>query len=165
MDGTKLLGLLAFIYSVVNPLSLSAASVVPGDIIISEVMANPEAVSDSNGEWFEVHNLTGNTLDLNGITLSDDGTNSHVVNFGGALTLNPNDYLVFGKNGSSSLNGGYMADYAYSGFSLSNGADEIVIGLDGMELVRLEYGSGFAVSGVSRELAGTVGFPTCRVDY
>jgi len=34
-----------------------------------------------------------------------------------------------------------------------------------VELVRLEYASGFAVSGVSRELAGTVGFPLSDADY
>src|SRR5687768_5630304 len=28
----------------------------PGDVVISEVMANPLGSSDSNGEWFELYN-------------------------------------------------------------------------------------------------------------
>lgn len=165
MDGIKLLGLLALVFSITNPLNLSAASISPGDLIISEVMANPAAVSDTNGEWFEVHNLTGNSLDLNGITLSDYDGDLHVVGFGGALILNPYDYLVFGKSGNTSLNGGYAADYVYSGFTLSNTADEIILSSGGVEVARLEYASGFAVSGKSRELAGTVGFPLSGADY
>ena len=67
MDGTRILGLLACVVLSINPLTLSAASISPGDLIISEVMADPKAVSDTYGEWFEVHNLTGNSLDLNGL--------------------------------------------------------------------------------------------------
>ncbi len=165
MDGTKLLGLLVLIFTSTNPLNLSAASISPGDLIISEVMANPAAVSDANGEWFEVHNLTGNSLDLNGITLSDGGSDLHVVDFGAALTLIPYGYMVFGRSGDLSTNGGYGADYVYSGFTLSNSVDEIILGNGGVEIIRLEYTSGFAVAGVSRELAGTVGLPLDGADY
>ncbi len=165
MDGVKLLGLLALVFTITNPLKLSAASISPGDLIISEVMANPVAVSDTNGEWFEIHNLTGNSLDLNGITLSDSGSNLHVVDFAGPLILSPHDYLVFGRGGDVSSNGGYAADYVYSGFTLSNSLDEIILSAGGVEIVRLEYASGFVVAGVSRELAGTVGFPLDGADY
>ncbi len=165
MDGVKLLGLLALVFTITNPLKLSAASISPGDLIISEVMANPAAVSDTNGEWFEIHNLTGNSLDLNGITLSDSGSNLHVVDFAGPLILNPHDYLVFGRDGDASSNGGYTADYVYSGFTLSNSLDEIILSAGEVEIVRLEYASGFVVAGVSRELTGAVGLPLDGADY
>ena len=165
MSRSKWFGLLALVFSGLNPLALSAASISPGDLVISEVMANPSAVSDFNGEWFELHNLSGNSLDLNGITMSDDDTDLHVVDFGGPLIINPNDYLVFGRNGNTSSNGGYAADYVYSGFTLSNGSDEIILSTGSVEIVRLEYTSGFSETGVSRELAGTVGFLLDGTDY
>ncbi|MCP3669094.1 MAG: lamin tail domain-containing protein [Gammaproteobacteria bacterium] len=165
MDGSKLLGLLALMFTITNPLKLSAASISPGDLIISEVMANPAAVSDANGEWFEIYNLTGNSLDLNGITLSDSGSNLHVVDFAGPLTISSHDYLVFGRGGVASANGGYAADYVYSDFTLSNSSDDIILSAGGVEIVRLEYASGFAVAGVSRELTGTVGPLLDGVDY
>lgn len=166
MDGIKLLGLLVLVFSITNPLNLSAAPISPGDLIISEVMADPAVVSDARGEWFELHNLTGSSLDLNGLYLSDSGANLHVIDNGGALTLNPFGYLVFGKSDDVLLNGDYVADYVYTGFTLANSDDEIIIATDaGVELVRLEYTQGFAVTGKSRELAGTVGFPLSGTDY
>jgi Lamin Tail Domain len=162
MNGIKLLGL-AFALLVVS-LTVSAASISPGDLIITEVMANPAAVSDAKGEWFEIRNLTGNSLDLDGLTLSDNGSDFHVINVG-PLMLNPFDYFVFGRGGDIALNGGYTADYVYSGFSLTNSSDEIVLSFGGLEIVRLEYTSGFAVAGESRELTGTVGFTMNGMDY
>jgi Lamin Tail Domain len=81
-------------------LTVSAASISPGDLIITEVMANPAAVSDANGKWFEIRNLTGNSLNLNGLTLSDNGSDFHIIDIG-PLMLNPFDYFVFGRSGDS----------------------------------------------------------------
>ena len=36
-----------------------------GDLI-SEVMADPAAVSDFKGEWFEVYNNSGSVVDIDG---------------------------------------------------------------------------------------------------
>jgi hypothetical protein len=144
---------------------VSAASVVPGDLIITEVMANPDSVSDAAGEWFELHNLTGNSLDINGLTLSDNGSNLHVIDNGGSLVIDPFGYIVLGRNGVSATNGGYTADYVYDNFVLSNSEDEIIISSSGTEIVRLEYGAGFAVTGKSQELSGAVDFSLDGSNY
>lgn len=144
---------------------VSAASIAPGDLIITEVMANPGAVSDAAGEWFELHNLTGNIIDINGLTISDDGSNLHVIDNGGSLIIDPFGYLVLGRNGVSAVNGGYTADYVYDNFVLANGEDEIIISNSGTEIVRLEYAAGFAVDGKSQELSGSVDFPLTGSDY
>ena len=47
-----------------------------GDIIITEVMQNPSAVSDANGEYFELHNTTGSSIDLLNWVVRDDATAS-----------------------------------------------------------------------------------------
>ena len=38
-------------------------------IVISEIMVNPESVSDSYGEWFEIVNVSSNQIDLIGWTI------------------------------------------------------------------------------------------------
>lgn len=156
--------LFVFIFLVFPPF-ISAASITPGDLIISEVMANPAAVSDTAGEWFELHNLTGNSLDLDGLTISDNGSNLHVIDSGGSISIDPFGYLILGKSSDSSANGGYTADYVFSSFTLSNVEDEIIISNAGVEIVRLEYTSGFAVAGKSQELSGTVGFALDNSNY
>ena len=50
-----------------------------GDLIITEIMQNPLAVSDANGEWFEVYNTTDHPIDMLGMTIRDDGSDSHVI--------------------------------------------------------------------------------------
>ncbi len=136
----------------VNGLS-HAVTIQPGDLLISEVMANPSAVSDANGEWFELFNASANSIDINGLTISDDGSNSHQINNGISLLIAPGAYFVLGRNGSSADNGGYIADYVYSDFTLGNTLDQIVLSDNTNEIVRLNYtGLPFGASGISAEL-------------
>ncbi len=55
----------------------ASAAIVAGDLVISEVMANPSAVSDTTGEWFEIYNSSGAAIDLNGLILMD--SDLHIV--------------------------------------------------------------------------------------
>lgn len=113
----------------------------PGDIVINEMMINPAAVLDGSGEWFEIVNVTGSTIDINGWTIKDDGIDSHVINNGGALNVTPGSYVVLCRTSDSMTNGGFSCDYAYgTAISLANGADEIVL-LDGTltEIDRVAY--------------------------
>ena len=95
------------------------------NLIINEVMQNPSAVSDANGEWFEIVNASMDTIDLNGFIIKDDGSDSHTIS--SSVTVMPYSYAVLGKNADSNSNGGLNVDYEYSGFTLANGADEIII--------------------------------------
>jgi hypothetical protein len=55
------------------PMSCASTCPNPGDIIITEIMQNPSAVNDSEGEWFEVYNTTGADINLDGWEIRDDG--------------------------------------------------------------------------------------------
>ncbi len=96
-------------------------------IVISEVMPNPSAVSDSYGEWFEVYNADSAELDLNGWVIKDNGSDTHTISVTDSLTIPAGGYLVFGRNDDSTTNGGFTADYEYSGFTLGNSTDEVVL--------------------------------------
>jgi len=132
----------------------SKATIV-SDLLITEIMANPSAVGDSRGEWFELYNPTSDSFTLNGITLSDNGTDSHTIDSINDLIINPGQFFVLGRNGNSLLNGDYIADYVYSNFVLSNSDDEIILSdLMGNRL-SLAYEAGFVTSGASSELQST----------
>lgn len=146
--------------SALIPVNASAA-VAPGDLVITELMANPASVSDTYGEWFEVYNRSGAALDLSGLTISDTGSNSHSIST--SLIINANSYFVFGRNADTSVNGGYAADYQYSNFTLGNSSDDIILSYAGVVIDSLSYAgdSNFGMAGISTELtsAGFVATP------
>ena len=113
----------------------------PGDLVISEVMADPSG-SETDREWFEVYNTTGDAIDLDGLTFSDDGVDAFTVNNGGPLLIASGGYLVFGRNPSAAANGGVAVDYVYTGMALANSTDELVISAGAVEVDRVVYDAG-----------------------
>ncbi len=114
------------------------------NIVINEIMQNPSAVSDDKGEWFELYNNDTQTVDINGWIIKDDGSDYHVIDNGGPLTIDPGDYLVLGINDTTAVNGGVPVDYMYDHFILSNSSDEVVLVYsDGVtEVDRVNYDNG-----------------------
>jgi hypothetical protein len=128
------------------------------EIVINEIIQNPSAVSDGNGEWFELFNAGDSAVDIDGWTIQDNDSDSHVINNGtiqdndsdshvinngGPLMISSGGFLVLGVNGDSSSNGGVSVDYVYSGLALANGGDELVL-IDGTmtEIDRVEWDNG-----------------------
>ncbi|RED44771.1 T9SS type A sorting domain-containing protein [Seonamhaeicola aphaedonensis] len=127
-----------------------------GDIIITEIMQNPASVADSSGEYFEVYNTTGSAIDMIGWTISDAGTDSHTITSN--VSVPAMGYAVFGINSDSGTNGGVTVDYQYSGISLSNGADEIILTCSSTIIDEVYYDGGPNFpdpSGISMELSTT----------
>ncbi len=96
-------------------------------IVITEIMLNPDAVSDANGEWFELYNPTGTDVDINTWVIFDDSFDLHQINNGGPLLVPAGDFLVLGSNADVGTNGGVTIDYEYSSFTLNNTVDEIYL--------------------------------------
>ena len=97
-------------------------------VVITEIMANPASVSDSYGEWFEITNTTDTTISLDGWTLKDSDSDMHLIQIENQdVAIDPGQFFVFARNGNLSSNGGVVSDYVYSGFSLSNTEDEIIL--------------------------------------
>jgi len=136
-----------------TPSIAQAASV--SDLLITEIMANPSAVSDANGEWFELFNPTNDSINLSGITLSDavgNSSNNHTISSNSDLWLDSGNYFVMARNGTPLSNGGLTVDYAYSNFTLGNSSDQIIFSEGSNELLRLDYEAGFVANGASMEL-------------
>jgi len=108
----------------------------PGDVIVCEVMADPAAVADEDGEWFEICNLTDEDMDLvNWMLVSGHGEE---VKINAPLVLPAMGRLVVARNGNETENGGVQADYALGDFvfDLMESMDDIELWLD----VKLIYG-------------------------
>jgi len=121
----------------------------PGDIIITEVMPNPAAVSDANGEWFEIYNATDDPINLNGFILRDN-TATHVIV--GDSIIAAHDYFVFCLQGDSLTNGGVPEDYVYTSLALANSGDIVKISTDADVIIdsvqytsSWPYGSGYSM--------------------
>ena len=116
-----------------------------GDLVINEVMADPNAVDDSQGEWFEIFNRSDEAIDINGWTISDSGGETHTIAAaGGSLEIPSEGFVVLGNNATVETNGGASVDYGYSAsdFTLDS-ADEIILTDTGStEYDRVEYDGG-----------------------
>lgn len=109
----------------------------PGDFVISEFMATPAAVTDPAGEWVELYNNSGSTMNLNGFELHDDATDTHVIN--ADIVVPAGARVVLSRNNDFNTNGGVFAAYEYGGFVLGDTQDQIVLSFDGVEIDRFDY--------------------------
>lgn len=111
-----------------------------GDIIITEIMQNPQAVADATGEYFEIYNRTDFSIDLQDFVFQDSGTNEFTIS--STLIIAAHSYLVLGKSDNLAINGGVMVDYVYNGFTLGNSSDQIIMFCNGQLIDQVEYDGG-----------------------
>ena len=121
-----------------------------GLVILTELLPNPDAVNDAQGEWFEVYNPQPDSINLKGWVIRDAGTDYHQVTTD--LWISPASYLVLGRDSDSTANGVVLVDYEYSGFILNNQSDEIILEDSSGQLIdSIHYTSSLA--GVSQALS------------
>ncbi len=95
-------------------------------LVINEVLADPNAVTDANGEWFEVHNAGSSAINLQGWTINSG--NDAAVTISSAVSVAAGGYAVFSANGSSSKNGGVTEQFVYgAAINLANAADWLAL--------------------------------------
>lgn len=88
-----------------------------GQVVITELLIDPDAVSDTKGEWVELYNPSTVDVDLAGWSIKTK-TNPHV--FVGPLKVPAKGYLVVGSNKDTATNGGAAVAYVYGNVSLGN---------------------------------------------
>ena len=105
-------------------------------VVITEFMKDPSFVSDTTGEWIELHNPGTQPVDVEGWSIADTGNDFAILDNGGmGIVIPAGGYLVLGKSNDPLLNGDVPVDVVYTGFTLSNGADEILLALPNGVLV------------------------------
>jgi hypothetical protein len=104
-----------------NAAEIDVAGLGPNDLVITEYLANPVGVGDSDGEYFEIFNTTNHDIDLTGLIVRDDGSNQFTVAAG---MIAPWSFAVFASADGGAI--GLAPDYVYgSGMTLTNSDDEI----------------------------------------
>lgn len=123
----------------------------PGDLVLTEIMADPKAVSDSQGEWVEVYALRD--VDLNGVLLTNEGSGRTAFSATPCLELKAGTFGVLARTADAALNGGLPPVLGTFGFSLNNSARVHALRLswNGVLLDEVQWTSA-PVAGVSRQL-------------
>jgi hypothetical protein len=152
-----------FSNAISNTFGIIEVSESPGDLIISEYMADPDGLSDFDGEYFELYNTTNTAIDIDGWIIKDDGSDSHTVSpTNGTTIISAYGFLVLGRSTDGNDNNTDVTlDYIYSGINLVNSSDEIILDANSTEICRLTYshGNNFG-AGVSHELINLSGHLT-----
>ncbi|MFW5920941.1 MAG: lamin tail domain-containing protein, partial [Polyangiales bacterium] len=102
-----------------------------GDVVISEIMYDPDATLDSEGEWIEVHNPTSDTIELSGCTVDSGGSSSTI----GSVSVAPGGYATFAR----STMAGFTPDGTFTGY-LSNTGGSVGISCGGTVIDTVSYG-------------------------
>ncbi len=118
---------------------------VAGQVLVTEIMANPKAVGDEYGEWVELFNPGDLPVDINGWVLRDNGTNKFVLSSPKPLWIAPGSYFVVGGSADKLLNGGAPTQVGWftappSPFSLGNiTGDDVVLDWNGKTIDGVTY--------------------------
>ncbi len=130
-----------------------------GDVRITEFMPNPAVVSDTNGEWFEVH--FASAADLNGLQLGKESDPALVVSTTidsvECVAVDADTHVLFARKTDPLVNGGLPETNIFpSGFSLGQtGAGtsfNIFVAIDNALLDSVDYLGGDTSSGVARQI-------------
>jgi hypothetical protein len=117
-----------------------------GDLVISEFMANPDVVSDTDGEWFEIHATAD--VDLNGLEISRFAGGvwslETTLMSGSCLEVTAGSSTLFARNLDAGINGGLPAPPFTFSFSLNNTNSGLRIGEAGTPLDDLNWAASTA---------------------
>jgi hypothetical protein len=113
-----------------------AATPGAGDLVINEIMANPNFVSDTNcdtefssthDEFLEIVNISGSVLDLTGVTITDNFTVRHTF---GTLVLADRQAVVVYGGGTPSCPGVLGVASSTGILGLNNTGDTLTLSGD-----------------------------------
>lgn len=116
-----------------DPTSLNA-----GDLIITEIMADPYDCPDGRAEYIELFNTTSDRIDLDGIEVVIDGTPATVVATG---TIAGRGYAVGVLTNDTPRCYNLAAEFSYSGVTLPNDGGTVSVRVGGTVLDTVDYGA------------------------
>lgn len=126
-----------------------------GDLQLTEVMPNPNAVTDGAGEWFEIH--TTAAFDLNGLEFGKDLAVKYTIADPTCIEVTADSWLAFSLNADAASNGGVDPVTAeYANLSLTNAPGNLFVGYGGTLLDETSWASSPTGASLSRDLMADV---------
>jgi hypothetical protein len=119
-----------------------------GDLLITEIMYDPDTLTDTQGEWFEIYNNTNFTVNLQKVVIRKNDTENHIIN--SSVLLAAHNFYVLARTEAAVSCSKYVYNTAISlnntgaVLSLYNyGSD----GTDGSLICSINYGAaGFPIA-------------------
>jgi len=131
-----------------------------GDLWITEVMPDPSAVGDPEGEWFEVY--ADAAFDLNALEFGRADEVEDAVDLDDCVPVDPGERILFGRNAESATNGDLPAvDYEVD-MALINDNGRLFVASEGEVLDVVTWVA--SASGASRSLDPSVSGPEANDD-
>ena len=125
---------------------LKAEALKAGDLVITEIMANPMAVADDDGEYVELYNASTRDVDIDGLVLSYSDTEAFALAAGKPLIIKSGTYAVIGEYANKDKNGGYDSLFAYDKkFNLPNAGGAIILSNKAGVVDKVVYENGGAM--------------------
>lgn len=127
-----------------------------GDVLITEIMADPNAVSDADGEWLELYNNTDQAIDIAGWVLKD-GDRQHIIHT--SLIIAAKSYAVLSRadNSVNGLPAHHQSLYRYESLILTNSGGSLTLeNAVGLVVSTLAYDTTEVAAGKSLGLDGAL---------
>lgn len=83
---------------------LNVGELLPGDLVISEIMHTPSAVEDFRGEWFEIYNSTTQQINLKGLIVKSSNEQQFTVE--SDILIESGAFALFAARDNPNENGG-----------------------------------------------------------
>ena len=125
----------------------------PGDLVISEILANPANVAgqtDATREWFEIASTSATAFDLNELGVGRIGAAGAPVESARCIAVAPHGFAVFARSGDPALDGMLPIVHATFKFGLVDTHGDIQIAQGGTVLDAVRWTS--VTPGVASQL-------------
>ncbi|MEA2697264.1 MAG: large repetitive protein [Myxococcales bacterium] len=121
-----------------------AMPTVLGQIVVTELMNDPNVLADAYGEWFEIYNPgDSDTFDLNGCEITDAAAGHHTISR--CLLVPPKSFATLAihekRTAASPFGVPFDPDYVYTGVRFGNThADGVHLTCAGVIIATFDYG-------------------------
>ncbi len=126
-----------------------------GDVTLTEFQGDTDRVPQYYGEWFELYNNSGATLDFYGVTITNAA--GQTITIDRSINIGVGDYIVLGVSdnttyGDADFNGNVPVDFVYtfgpsSGqFNFAAADDKFTVAYAGVTLDQVDWTSAWGVS-------------------
>jgi cysteine-rich repeat protein len=114
---------------------------VPGQVVFSEILADPAVLPDEVGEWIELTSGDLGVYDLDGCVVSAGGGDSVTITGPGALLVGPGQYRVLAPSADPAGDGSVTPAlvYPWTSLSLANAGDTLALTCGGVVIDRVTW--------------------------